>query len=322
MTAPQPVPACVICGAPEPFGLSVCPGCGGAAHGVGDTLIFVRPTESVTDRQRVAEALEPLLEGRTHPAERGLVAAGHRALIRVPAAAADSAIRHLAQRGIPALARTARRAWTTAPARFYLLVGAVAAVGLAAGMASEPLFTWTSPLVSGLLLLGAQVRLRQPVIGTTPRKPAFPVDIERTVVETFAQLPVGDARDLLARLVRTAESVHRALASGIAGARPEDVEELVVHACQAARDLSDLDVALRALEGHPRPRDTRRLRNGMVEQFWRAIGVLHRLRVETVDASPAREELAELLEALDEGSRASIEARDEIRTLLGVRGST
>lgn len=322
MTAPLPAPSCVICGAPEPFGLSVCPACGGAAHAVGDTLIFVKPSESAADRQRVEEALEPLLEGRTHRAERGLVAAGHRALIRIPAAAADTAIRNLAQRGIPALARKARRAWTTAPARFYLLVVAVAAVGLTAGLTSEPLLVLTSPLVSGLLLLGAQVRLRHPVIGTPPRHPAFPIAIERDIAETFARLPVGDARDLLARLVRTAEPVHRAVSGGLASARPEDVEELVQHACQAARDLSDLDVTLRGLEGQPRPKDVRRLRNGLAEQFWRGIGVLHRLRVETVDASPARQELAELLEALDEGARASAEARSEIQALLGDRGAS
>jgi hypothetical protein len=308
---------CVICGAAEPFGLSVCPACGGTAHAVGDTLIFVQTAEARRDKRRVAEALEPLLTGRAHVEERSLVAAGHRALIRVPRASADTVVRHLALRDVPAVARTARTAWASAPVSFYAVLIAMVLVGTWAGRLAEPFLLWTSPLMALVLLLAAQLRLQNPAITTPERRAVFPTQIDKLVVSTLAQLPLGDARDLLARLVRSAEPVYGALHRVPAGGtRPRDVERLLTHACRAAIDLSDLERSLTVLGSDPGVERVTVLRDGLADRFRQGISVLYRLRAEAVDADPAAVELAELLEALDTEADAYAEARQEVTALL------
>lgn len=315
-------PRCVLCGAPEPFGLSVCPRCGGTAHAAGDTFVFVRPEGTRADRRRVFEALDPLLAGRAHRGERNLVAAGHRALIRIPGAAADTALRQLALRGIPAVARPVARTWTSAPPSFYLLLVLVILVGGLAGLTADPFLLWTSPLIAVALLLAAQLRLRQPAIATPRRRAAFPLPAEQRIADTFARLPDGGARDLLARLVRAAEPAYRAVRATPAATRPQDVIELLGHACRVALELADLDAALEALDGQEGLARVTQLRDGLRERFRQGIGVLHRLHAETVDADPAQAELTELLQALDDDTRAYAAARDEVASLVadGRRG--
>ncbi|MDH3495198.1 MAG: hypothetical protein OER21_00335 [Gemmatimonadota bacterium] len=316
MTATPEPTRCVLCGAPEPFGLSICPGCGGAAHAVGDTLVFVQPADAKDDRRAVATRLDALLEGRTHRGDRSLIAAGHRALIRVPAAAADTAVRQLALRGIPAVARAARQTWTSVPLPFYLLLAAVVLVGVLAGLRAEPMLRWTSPAFAGLLVLAAQVRLRQPAIGLAPRRRVFPKVVERQMAETFARLPDGNARDFLARLVQAAEPVHRALHDRPHDARRGDIRDLLLHACRAAEDLADLERGLSALQDEPGLDRVAALHDGLTARFRHGITVLHRLRAETVDDDPAVHELTALVQALDEDAAARTAAREVLSSLL------
>jgi hypothetical protein len=306
----------VLCGAEEPFGLSLCPGCGGAAHAVGDTLVFVRRSPSDADARRVDQALDALLAGRAHLGERALVASGHRALIRVPAAAAHTAVRHLALRGIPSETRSARWGATTAPWSFYLLVCAVLVVGLAAGL-TQPLLRWMSPLYAVLLLVTAHVRLRQPALLLPRRRSPFPRRVERALATSFAELPAGAAHDLLGSLARAAEPLHQASGAAAGPRTRRDVEQLLLMACRAARDLSDLDVALDA--GGPRPGGARMvaLREGLLARLRDGVHVLHRLRAEAVADDPAVAELARLIAALDQDATAYSEARKEVETVTG-----
>ena len=304
--------ACVMCGEPEPFGLSVCARCGGAG---GDTLVFVRPSEASSDRRRMSDLVRSLLEGRAHVAELGLVASGHRALIRVPANAAATVVRRLAVRGIPARTRPDRWVWATAPYSFYFLLATTVVVGGWAGLAAESLLLWTTPLVALVLLLAAQLRLRQPVIETPSRQLVFPGHVTAQIAHTFAKLPIGTPRDLLAQLIRAAEPVYRALGDSPAAVTREEVEQLVSHSCQAALDLSDLETALAALAGEAGTERAQRLRDRMLARFRQGIHVLHRLRAETVETHAAREEFAELLVVLDEETRVYVEALSEVKQL-------
>jgi hypothetical protein len=312
-----PSNTCVICGATEPLGLSVCPACGGTAQAVGDTFVFVKTHEAGRDRRRVDEALAPLLSGRSHDEERELVVAGHRPLIRVPRASADTVVRELALRYVPAVARSVRSTWVSAPLPFYGLLGAMVLVGAWAGRAAEPLLLWTSPLMALALLLAAQARLRVPAIVVPHRRVVFSAPVEKAVVTTLARLPAGEARDLLARLVRSAEPVHRTLREvRAAGVRPADVEQLLTHASRAALDLADLQEGLAALESEPGMERVQALHDGLIARFRQGIRVLHQLHAETVDADPARAELAELVEALDTEAETYASAKHEVRSLL------
>ena len=307
---------CVICREPEPMGLSVCPDCGGTAPSIGDTLIFVKPQSARTEQGQVADTLDRLLRGRAHHAERRLVAAGHQALVRVPAALADRVVRQLSLQGVPALARTARSAIAPLPVSLALLLTTIAIAGTWAGMVAEPLLRWTSPLVAILLLLASQLRLRQPAIGASTRRRVFPARTERLMVETFAQLPDGEARELLARLVRTSEAVYRTLHASGAKALAHDVDTLLRHACPAAVDLYELDAGLDMLGNEPGTERAAQMRTHLAARLCHGVHVLYRLHAETVDADPVRQQLTGLLEALETEAEAYGEARRELEAMM------
>lgn len=311
---------CVVCGGAEPFDLGLCPGCGGGPSAAGDTLIFVQRAATAADTRRVAGALDHLLRGHAHLSERGVVAAGHRALLRVPGATADAAVAHLGRHGIPAEARPAARALAPVPRGFALLLAAIVVTGLAAGAQVEPMFTWTTPLSVVLLAFAAQTRLRRPAIRTA-RRAAFPAPVERAMAEAFGRLPMGTARDLLVRLVGAAEPLYRVLDRQSARRRRRDVHELVAVACRAAEDLADLDRGVAVLGDDERALRARALRDGLVARFRDGISALHRLRAEAVDDDPAAAELARLVAALDEDAEAYAAARRELGPLTAHAGA-
>jgi predicted Ser/Thr protein kinase len=327
---PLPSRRCLICDEPEPFGLGICPSCGGAAHAVGDTLVFVKAPTSRADHVRVGEALGPLLQGRGYGAEQDLVASGHRALIEIPAALVDSVAEILAVRGIPVRATPTARTWTSAPLPFYALLLSMVLVGGAAGMAAAPLLLWASPLMAVLLLLVAQRRLQRPIIEPGRRRAVFPSEIEERIAKTFVEHRQRSARRLLAALVRAAEPTYRTLQGTRYPPVPtEQVDALLLHACRAASDLSDLDESLEHLESRwsaetaqPDGRwmdglvRAERVRDGLIQKLLDGIAVMHRLRAATIQASPARELLGDLVDAIDESTRAHAEALREIEALL------
>lgn len=323
------VDRCLICQQPEPFGLSVCPRCSGAAHGQGDTLIFVKTANSRGNTAAVEEALIPLLQGRAHPSERDLVARGHRALIRVPNAVAPSVVETLALLGIPTRTTPLRRTWTSAPLPFYMLLTSMVVAGGAAGITAAPLLAWASPLVAILLLLAAQLRLQHPAIEPNRRRPVFQSEIENRITETFTELRQGPARDLLASLVCSAEPIYRAVRDARYPVIPtEQIDVLLLHACSAAIDLEEIDLSLRQLEEHVDEPGTveaqwmdgmvraEHLRDALVQRFLSALAVMHRIGADRIQADPAREALGNLVDAIDQSARAHALAMEEVESLL------
>ncbi len=319
--AGQDVNRCVVCDAPEPFGLSVCPACGGSADGAGDTLVFVNPEGSRDERRRIGEWLEPLLQGRAHDAERDLAAGGHRALIKIPQAATDTVVRRLAARGIPARVASARLSWARLPLPYYALLTSTVVVGGLAGLTSAPLLAYASPLVALLLLLAAQYQARRPLVRDAERQPAFGRELEALVATTFAALPRGAARSLLASVVRAAESVERRVRQAAAPPVGEDdLEDLVRGACRAAVSLSDLDENLERYEENAalvddaesawmdQLVDAERMRDGLTHKLLESITLLNRLRVHALAGDENRDRLEALVAEIDR----KIEAWQEI----------
>ncbi len=301
--------SCLLCGEDGLFGLPVCPDCGVTSPGVADTLVFVQPDPVHADRIRIERELEDLLVGHTHAEQRKLVAAGHRALIRVPGNTAGRVLAYLAGRGIPAVSRTTRRVWASVPTPFYVLVAGVVTMGMAAGIATLPLFLLTSPFLAALMLVAVQARLRRPVIDSHKRRSAFAPDIERAVVNTLTSLPDGRARALLAELVQAADSLAE-------GPQADEVEQVVRVACRAADDLSDLEIGLLQSAGQPGDAESKRLHRSLTDRLSRATRVLHRLRAETIALDPTRAMLAELIEELELETDACVEARRELAAAL------
>lgn len=315
--------SCLICGGPEPFGLSVCPSCGGVGSAESDTLVFVKPSMTAGEKRDVARRLGRMLEGRAHSSEVELVSGGHQALVKVPAGVAETVCRELALQGVPATTRRARTAWAHIPIKFYGMLALLAIVGTMA-TAGSTMPAWGAPVVASLLLIGAQQRLRLPVVRAPARRRTFPRELDDQIIQSLAELPRGSARNLLADLVRIAQPLHAAIGRAHSSCVPQaDIERLLSSACGAARDLAQLEQGLSVLEGHvdestdaDRWLDgltlAERTRDGLVQKFLHGLTLLTRVRSDIARSSEEHRELVELLDDIE----AHADAQHEVEALV------
>jgi Protein kinase domain len=234
---------CVLCRAPEPFGIGVCPGCARRVGGGDDVLVFLERTTPGPARRAVHEALDERL-GPVAPAARAAAAAGERPLLRVPRAAGARVTELLEALGLPARTESRTSSWqASVPPPIVVLAGVVAGVGAAAGFAAAtPLLLLSSPvLAAGLMTVAATLR-RTPIWNPpSGGRSALPAEAERAAVGTLAALPAGAARGLFTDLLRRATAVT-------AGAGADRLEPLVIAACDAARELAALEQHLAAFD--------------------------------------------------------------------------
>ena len=188
------------------------------------------------------------------------------------------------------------------PSEVIALIAAVAIGGTVAGfLAAAPLLLVTTPVVAAGLAAAAAFGHRKP-------------EWHRLAVDALALLPDGKARMLLADLLRRAEAVP---ASAHAG-------PLAVAGCEAARQLSALELHLAAFEAHqgaepeqsPRWRDAlarcRRGRALLTQRLQDASAALSRWQA----AQGAGESLGELARELNDESRYQQDAAHEVESLL------
>lgn len=315
---------CVLCRAPEPFGIGVCPRCARRADGGGHVLVFLERTTPGPARRQVRETLEERIGTGGSTAARDAAAAGERPLLSVPSEAGARVTELLEAQGLPVRVEARTALWRThVPPPILALAGVVAAAGAAAALAAAtPVLLVTSPAMAvGLVTLAAALR-RAPVWNPSPaRHSTLPPEAERSAVRALATLPSGASRTLLIDLL------HRADAVTSAGADPVHLEGLVIAACEAARELA-------ALEQHLGAFDARRDRLADASPAW--LDALSRcergrdlLTQRLLEASAAlsswqagaaategTEALAELARDLGEEGRRQEEAAFEVAELL------
>ncbi|HVH69331.1 MAG TPA: serine/threonine-protein kinase [Gemmatimonadales bacterium] len=247
---------CALCRGPEPFGIGVCPRCarragaGGGAGGAGgaggdDVLVFLERTTPGPARRAVHEALDERLGTVASAAGRAAAAAGERPLLRIPAEAGARVVELLEAQGLPARTESHTSPWqASVPPPILALAGVVAAAGAVAGLAAAtPVLLLTSPALAAVLVTAAAALRRTPIWNpAVGARPALPPEAERAAARTLAALPAGAARGLLTDLLRRATTVT----VGAGGA--ERFDELVIAACDAARDLAALEQHLGAFD--------------------------------------------------------------------------
>ena len=236
---------CVLCRTPEPFGIGVCPRCARRAAGGDDVLVFLEWTTPGPARRAVREALEERIGTGVSAATRDSAAGGERPLLRVPAEAGARVVELLEAQGLPARTESRTDSWRAqVPSPIVVLAGVVAAVGAVAGLAAAaPVLLVTSPAVAvGLVTLAAALR-RAPVWNPWSTRPStLPAGAERAAVRALAALPAGAARALLTDLLRRAGAVTTT------GEGASRLDQLVIAACDAARDLAALEQHLGAFD--------------------------------------------------------------------------
>jgi len=243
--APADKARCVLCRAPEPFGIGVCPRCARRAGGGDDVLVFLEWTTPGSARRAVRETLEERIGTGASAAGRDSAAAGERPLLRVPAEAGARVVELLESQGLSARTESRTAAWRAAvPPAILVLAGVVAVTGAAAGFAAAtPVLLVTSPAVAvGLVTLAVALR-RAPVWNpSSTRRSTLPAEAERAAVRAFAALPAGAARALLVDLLRRAHAVTAS------GQEASGLDQLVIAACDTARDLAALEQHLGAFD--------------------------------------------------------------------------
>jgi hypothetical protein len=274
----------------------------------------------------VLEATVGLLDGDAPTSTVAAVATGSRALARVPLSSRGRVTELFAARGIRARVVAERELYRALPSSFVLLVLAVAIAGSVTGAVTGTGVGATAIPFALLLTVGGTLSLRHPAVSPERRPCALGASTRARVVETFAALPAGTPRSLLADVVQRGLTLRQD-ASGA----PLLVEELVVAACDSARDLAAIDESL-ALFDRERGRDdgdTRwmdshaeceRTRDVTVQRLLDAVTVLGQLDAESVRATDdVGSRLVELVAEIAGEVEARAAAREEIRSLLEPR---
>lgn len=318
---------CLLCGTDEPLGLGLCAGCAATAPVGSDGLLFIQPAVSPAEREHTRQRLRALAGQTIGPAALESVVRGERALARVPLAGADRVLARLSAAGITA--RVVRGPWAPLPWVLYGIAALMLVGGWVAGQ-YVPGLRWLSPILAAVVVFEAQRQARQPILKAAPRSSDLTGPAWHRLAETVGRLPAGTALSLLADLARNAQGV---LASMDEANRPEgraEVEELILHACDAATDLADLEDSLHQLErqraypgGGPSGKwndavaRAERSRDALVQRLLDSVTALGEARVRTLEANtPGRERLTELSIELQREVSAYAEARREVEALL------
>jgi hypothetical protein len=150
---------------------------------------------------------------------------------------------------VTALATTSRAPKTSSSiaGADSLVIVAVVVAGVAAAHLAVPALWVATPIVAAILIVAAVSAAHgAPSTGETSVVP-LPPRLERSVAEAFAVLPAGEARELLADVVRRARTLLDA--AGQMGERRlvRDVTDLVDACSEIAREHARLDAVLPAL---------------------------------------------------------------------------
>ena len=319
---------CVICGAVDVLGTTVCPACSSATPQA-DALVFLSGPRSPVERDRLLDAAAELLGPEVQAETLAAVTRGDRPLMRVPAESESRVVEILAARGISARVVRERELWRALPAGFLFLVGLVVIAGMVAGAIVDPLLAAAAVPFALLLLGGGVLALRRPVLSISRQVSALSEATRTRIAETFAVLPNGPAWSLLADVVRRGQSVRRALAlrqdsSGIG----VTVDDLVALACASARDLASLDESLAQFD-RERSRDDggaawndslaecERARDVAVQRLLDAVTVLGQLDTQSIRGfEDVNTRLGELVAEIASEVKTRSATREEMESLL------
>ena len=319
---------CVICGAVDVLGTVVCPACSSAASPA-DALVFLTGPRSPLERDRMLDAAAELLGPEVQAETLAAVAKGDRPLMRVPAESERRVVEILGARRIGARVVRERELWRALPLGFLFLVGMVIIAGMVAGAVVDPLLAAAAVPFALLLLGGGVLGLRRPALSISRQDTALSEPTRSRIAETFAVLPVGPARSLLADVVRRGQSVRRALAlrqdsSGIG----VTVDDLLALACASARDLASLDDSLAQFDRERARGDgdaawneslaeCERARDSAVQHLLDAVTVLGQLDTQSIRGfADVNARLSELVAEIAGEVKTRVATREEMESLL------
>jgi serine/threonine protein kinase len=246
---PTKAQVCLVCGAPDPLSLSVCPSCRSATAEPADTLVVSNPADGPSARHALQDTFVKLFQ--VPAASLNEVLEGTRPLLQVPASSASAIISQLAVHQVSARSLPAKQAWQLVPVPFYVFLGGLTGFGCLVGLSVLPILLWTSPLMAAVLYLLAYQSVQKPLLKPQGSSTStLPPALKTKVVQTLAQIASGTARSLLSDVIYLGQDLCKTLAESktIASDIERYVAELLTSACDSALALEQLDRTLNRLE--------------------------------------------------------------------------
>lgn len=209
------------------------------------------------------------------------------------------------------------------PVSDWLLLAAIAIAGTIAGNLADPRLYVATPLALFMVYGSAARHARAREASDLYAHPDLPARAGRAVEKAAEQLPAGEARTLLARVVTQAVLFFQAHQASVGESADDrgmlaDVAELVESACASAEQLALLDAAT----GPARSVDSsaRASRERFSESLSSAAGVIRNLHLAVVSGGTvASERVTEITADLRDEADARSRALAELAVLLNQR---
>jgi hypothetical protein len=211
-----------------------------------------------------------------------------------------------------------------------IMILAMLSTGMTAGFVAHSELLLFTPIMAGLVFVASKQAFQQREERDVPLTSDFPPEIAAAIERAMGRLPAGDARRLLADVVREARPLFVARSSAFDASKDNEARvqagELITASCDTALELSQLDDMLdvhTAPDGDPLPTDmsllnrlssARDLFANRLRAASLALSGVYAAGVE--NGTPSSDRVAELVADLkaDAGARAA--AKRELNELL------
>jgi serine/threonine protein kinase len=317
---------CLLCRNTDPFGLWICPSCGGFISEESQSFILVDRPESRKEKKMQLEAMRQFLNIRTG---RGLneAAVGLKPLIKVSQSLNRRILERLRSHGIPARSVPTGRFWSLLPRDYWLLVFGTIVAGMAVGYLTRPHLLWLTPIISGILILGGWFFVTRTYLVTGKAKMFFPPQIHNTMIRTMSTLQSSSASSLLADLVAFSQHLYtQASSAELKGS----VADLMDSFSDAALQLDHIEDALNRLESQRRKftdvpenwaesmAQMERSRDYLVQKFLEAISLVGSNQPHAVLGSTGiGEQLSRITSDLHAEMEIQTAVRQQMQELMG-----
>lgn len=242
---------CILCREPGTLGRAVCPHCEDPLGGQPDTLVMLVPPISETsgEEERVRK-LRGLTGGPSDERAVRRVARGKQPLVKVSRTQAQRVTRRLATHGFETRLVAADATWAELPD--WLMTVALIPIGLGFALAlMGDAVLFGVGLAGGLVLLPlGHSLLQHPSLIPDASGPQPPTALAQKVAQVMSEILGGEARKLLAEILRLSRDLYLRLESHEAAEARGLLSDVGLASCEAARELAALEPILDALVLH------------------------------------------------------------------------
>ena len=241
---------CMICGAPDPLGLSLCVNCGGGNAALADTAIFIRPASKVLEKNKLIKKLATLFSVPVSAKGLNDVVAGVRALLRIPSHNINQVVSALAKQSITAYAIPQKNSLQAMPREFWILMFGMLIIGMGSDWITRPFWLiWITPAIVAGLLIITYFSFQKPLLQAS-RDQVLPDEIENIVISTITRIEGKTANQLFSDIAWNANRIfsHFPQVALQQERMSKFLQTLMSSAAQAVMQLDGVDQNLQRFE--------------------------------------------------------------------------